>query len=198
MTSWISDIIVGAGYAGIAILMFVENIFPPIPSEVIMPLAGVRAADGRLAILPVIISGTIGSVLGALPWYILGRRFGEKRLMRLADRHGRWLTMRPDDVHAANGWFRRHGLIAVLGGRLVPTVRTLISVPAGLARMNIWLFLAATTLGSLAWTAFLALVGFAAQTQWRTIGDWIDTVATVTLVILLGIYLFRIATWRQD
>ena len=122
-------------------MMLAENIFPPIPSELIMPLAGFVAAKGQLNPVLVVLAGTLGSLLGALPWYYAGVWLGQERVCALAARHGRWLTLGEKEIRQAIRWFERHGRIAVLIGRLVPTVRTLISLPAGMARMPLLPFL---------------------------------------------------------
>ena len=114
----IVDIVSQGGYLGIFLLMLAENVFPPIPSELIMPLAGFVAARGELNIILVILAGTAGSVVGALPWYYAGALFGKDRLKRLAARHGRWLTVSPGDIDKASDWFERHDAAAVFFGRL--------------------------------------------------------------------------------
>lgn len=148
----ITGLIEQGGYFGILALMFLENLFPPIPSEVIMPLAGFLAARGELNLFGVVVAGTLGSFLGALPWYYAGARLGEERMRRLAARHGRWLTLSGDDVLEAGVWFRAHGRKAVFFGRLVPAIRTLISVPAGIAQMPFASFAFYTLAGSAIWT----------------------------------------------
>jgi CheY-like chemotaxis protein len=135
MATWVMHTISGTSYWGIVLLMVVENVFPPIPSEVIMPLAGFMATQGQLSLLGVILAGTLGSVLGAVPLYYLGRRIGDERLKAFADRHGRWLTVSRHDLDHAKQWFDRHGRMAVLFCRLVPGVRSLISIPAAFARL---------------------------------------------------------------
>ncbi len=127
LTGWINE----TGYVGIAGLMFLENLFPPIPSELIMPLSGYAASHGKLTMPGIVAAGSLGSLAGALFWYGVGRWLGGARIRAFAARHGAWLTMSPDDVDKANRWFCRHGGIAVFIGRLVPAVRTFISVPAG-------------------------------------------------------------------
>src|SRR5690606_7390065 len=156
-----------AGYLGVFLLMLAENIFPPIPSELIMPLAGFAAARGDMDMIMVILAGTAGSVVGALPWYYAGLLFGKDRLKAIAARHGRWLTMTPADIDQASDWFARCGISAVSVGRLVPAVRTLLSVPAGIVRMRILPFLFFSTVGSLLWTAFLAFAGYVLESQYE-------------------------------
>src|SRR5688572_27302821 len=137
MASWVIGFISATGYWGILLLMFVENIFPPIPSEVIMPLAGYMVAHGSLTFLGATAAGMGGSVLGALPLYFAGRKLDKGRVKRYADRHGRWLTVSGDDIDRASRWFDRHGGAAVLLCRLIPGVRSLISIPAGISGMNL-------------------------------------------------------------
>lgn len=123
------------GGLGVFLLMFGENLFPPIPSEVILPLAGYTAAQGRGSLPVVIMAGTLGSVAGATLWYYVGRWIGIERLKRFAADHGRWLTLTPEEIDRVDKWFDRYGRWAVLFGRLLPGIRTLISVPAGVTGM---------------------------------------------------------------
>src|SRR5687767_4658381 len=132
MLEWITEFMNSMGYFAIVFLMFLENVFPPIPSEVIMPMAGFTATQGKLSFIGVVIAGTLGSVLGALPLYFVGKTIGEDRLKSWAHSHGKWLTVSRDDIDKAKEWFEKHGAIAVLIGRLVPGVRSLISLPAGI------------------------------------------------------------------
>lgn len=192
MFDWILGVIQQAGYLGLFALMVLENLFPPIPSELVMPLAGFLAARGDLDPVLVVLVGTAGSVLGALPWYWVGYRVGAPRLLRFVTRHGHWLTLSCDEVDRANEWFRRRGWTAVLMGRMVPGVRTLISVPAGIARMGMPLFLALTAAGSLAWTAVLVAAGYLLENQYRLVEGYIDPISTAIVVGLLAVYLYRV------
>src|SRR5687767_9311342 len=135
MFDWIATVIQRLGYVGVAALTFLENLFPPIPSELVIPLAGFVAARGELQIAIVILAASAGSLAGAIVWYAIGRQVGERRLRAWVDRHGRWLTLSANDVDRAQGWFRRHGKAAVFLGRLVPGVRTFVSLPAGFSAM---------------------------------------------------------------
>lgn len=182
-----------AGYLGVAGLMLLENVFPPIPSEVVMPLAGYLATRGTMTFAGVVLAGTVGSVLGALLWYWIGLRIGAARLKRLAARHGRWLTIAPEDVDAASAWFARHGPAAVFLGRMVPGVRTLISVPAGVARMPLAPFLLYTTAGSLLWSGGLAALGWWLGAQHERVQGWIEPVSWAVVAAILGAYLWRLA-----
>jgi membrane protein YqaA with SNARE-associated domain len=135
LIDWIVTAIERTGYLGVFLLMLIDNVFPPIPSEVIMPLAGFAAARGQLSLIGVFLAGTAGSLSGALVWYGVGRWLGRERLRRFATRHGRWLTLSPAEVDRASAWFARRGGLSVLIGRVIPGVRSLISVPAGVAGM---------------------------------------------------------------
>ncbi|MCB4824556.1 DedA family protein [Roseicella aerolata] len=198
MFDWITGLVEQGGYLGIALLMLAENLFPPIPSELIMPLAGFSAARGRLGIVPIILSGTAGSVLGALAWYCLGRWLGPDRLRRFAARHGRWLTLSPAEVDRAREAFARWGAPAVFAGRLVPAVRTLISVPAGIAAMGLGRFLAWTTLGTALWTAFLAGMGYLLEDRYDAVARWVNPISNVVVGALALLYLYRVVTFPGD
>jgi membrane protein DedA with SNARE-associated domain len=197
MIEWITGFMDSLGYVGIALLMFLENIFPPIPSEVVMPLAGFTAAQGDLSLVGVIVAGVVGSVLGALPWYFAGRVYGAERVRKFADHYGRWLTVSRDDIDQATHWFSRHGRSAVLIGRMVPAVRTLISVPAGVCEMNLPTFLLFSTIGTTAWTALLAFAGYMLRDQWAVAGDYVGPISKVVLAAIALWFVVRAARqWR--
>src|SRR5687767_8372783 len=160
MDRWVIDFIDWAGYAGIFLLMFLETVFPPIPSEVIMPVAGARAARGPLTLWGVIASGTAGAMLGNLFWYALARVIGMKRFRPFIENYGRWLTMDWDDVEKAEKLFGRFGGTIVSLGRMLPTIRSVISIPAGLLNMRLKSFLLWSTLGTAVWTSVLATAGW--------------------------------------
>ncbi len=185
-------VVSSTGYLGIVVLMFAENVFPPIPSEFIMPLAGYMANRGALQLGAVIAAGTAGAVLGALPLYYLGRRWGEDRAKRFADRHGRWLTVCGADVDKAKRWFDRHGGAATFFCRLVPGIRSLISIPAGIARMGVFSFLAYTTAGAAVWSALLACTGYAIGARFASVGDYLDPVSWVVFGIIALLYCYRV------
>ena len=135
MADWIRSLMEDGWYLTIALLMFLENVFPPIPSEVIIPLAGSLATDGQLGIVGVIAAGSAGSVAGALLWFAIGKMTGDKRLKAWSAKHGRWVTLSPEDIRKAENWFEKHGTKAVFLARLVPALRTLIAIPAGIFAM---------------------------------------------------------------
>jgi membrane protein DedA with SNARE-associated domain len=198
MFDWIVNLVSQTGYAGIAVLMLAENVFPPVPSELIMPLAGFAAARGELGFFGVVLAGTAGSLVGALFWYEIGRRVGVERLRRWTGRHGRWLTMSPDELDRAIDWFRRHAGRSVLLGRLVPAVRTLISVPAGVAGMKLPVFLAWTSVGTAIWTTFLAGMGYLLEGGYQQVGDWLNPVSNLVVAALVLGYLYRVVTFRPQ
>jgi membrane protein DedA with SNARE-associated domain len=185
MIDWITGVMSSFGYGGIALLMFLENLFPPIPSEVVMPLAGFTAAQGELSIIGVVIAGVAGSILGALPWYFAGHWYGADRLKRFAGRHGQWLTISPQDIDRSSHWFAQHGRGAVLIGRLVPGVRTLISVPAGVCAMNLSPFLFYSTVGTSGWTSVLAGAGYLLQEQWDVVGAYVGPISKIVLGLVV-------------
>lgn len=160
ISEWVLSIMAKFGYFGIVFAMFAENVFPPIPSEVIMPAAGFAASRGDLNLILVILAGTLGASLGALPLYYLGRIFDKERLIAVTEKYGKYVLVKPDDVASANEWFDKHGKTAVFFGRMVPGVRSLISIPAGMNNMPLLPFLALTALGSSIWTAALTLAGY--------------------------------------
>lgn len=197
MFDWVTQVISSTGYLGVAALMFLENLFPPIPSEVIMPLAGFVAARGDLSLWGVVVAGTLGSLIGAAPWYLLGFWFGERGLYNVAARHGRWLTLSPEDVTKAIHTFKRYGAIAVFFGRLIPAIRTLISAPAGIARMPIPRFVFWTLLGSSLWTLLLTLAGFLLESQYHRVAHVMDPISKGVVITLVAIYIYRLVTYRR-
>lgn len=184
MTEWITQTMASLGYLGIGLLMFLENLFPPIPSELIMPLAGFTIAQGKMSFIPAVLAGIIGTMVGALPWYYAGQLVGERRLRRLADRYGKWLTISSKDIDKANRWFNRHGAKTVLFCRLIPGVRTLISLPAGINRMPIALFLLYSTIGTALWVTLLTALGYFLGRNYSLVELYL---APVSKLVLLGL-----------
>lgn len=192
MASWVISAVSSAGYVGIAFFMFVENVFPPIPSELIMPLAGYLAAQGTLTFTGVVLAGMIGSVLGALPLYYAGRKLGQDRLKSFADRHGRWLTLSRADIERANTWFSKHGGKVILFGRLIPGVRSFISIPAGLAKMNLALFVAYTAIGTGVWAALLAYTGYLLGRNFTDVARYLNPASMLVLALIAVFYVVRV------
>lgn len=160
LTEWVISIMERLGYWGIALLMFLDNVFPPIPSEIIMPSAGYAASKGQLLLIGVIIAGSMGSLLAAAVLYWVGYRCSHQRLFQWTDRYGKYLFIKTNDVKTALQWFEQHGHRIVFFGRMIPAVRSLISIPAGMSRMPFWKFMLYSGLGTVIWTTFLACVGF--------------------------------------
>ncbi len=180
--------------------MLLENIIPPIPSEIIMPLAGFAAARGEMSLGWAIFSGTVGSVLGALFWYYIGKALGLNRLCELADRRGRWLGISSKEIMAVQEWFsRRGGYLAVGLGRLVPGIRTYISVPAGVTKMPFGRFLISSVVGSLAWITLLTLAGFWLGDRYEQVAVVLGPVSKIVFIIagvlIVGWLLYR---WRKN
>ncbi len=196
------DLIVGivkaSGYFGIALLMLLENLFPPIPSELIMPMAGFTAARGDLDLRLVVLAGAVGSTAGALFWYEVGRWIGKERLKRFAARHGRWLTLEPAGIDRAEEWFRRYAGGAVFFGRLVPAVRTLISVPAGVAEMPLGRFMAYSTLGTTMWSAFLAGAGYLLESRYQQFSSFLNGASNAVVGLILAWYLYRLVAFQPE
>jgi membrane protein DedA with SNARE-associated domain len=193
MTDWIIAFIENHGYAGIVVLMLLENVFPPIPSELIMPFAGFAAARDELSFVGVVLAGMAGSVLGTLPWYWAGRQLGKARLKTLAARHGRWITMSPQDIDGAQKWFRKHGASSVMFGRVLPGVRSVISMPAGIAQMPLAAFLLWSAAGSLAWACALAGLGFALEGSYDKAKVALEWVTRAVVAGLVMGYVYRVA-----
>jgi membrane protein DedA with SNARE-associated domain len=157
-----------------------------------MPLAGFTIAQGKMDFLPAIAAGVIGTVVGALPWYYIGFWVGEGNIRRLADRYGRWITVSGKDIDQANAWFTRHGITAVLFCRLVPGIRTLISLPAGLNRMPLLPFLVYTTIGTTLWVGFLTGAGYGLGNNYKQIELYLEPLSKVSLGILGLIFILWI------
>lgn len=187
-----------SGYLGVGFLMFLETIFPPIPSELIMPLAGVAAAQAKLSLPLAIAAGTAGAMLGNIVWYLAARALGHDRLRPIIRRHGKWLTLSWTDVERAHRWFDRHGIAFVLLGRLVPTIRSLVSIPAGLLDMRFRNFFIASTVGTALWTTLLAGAGFKLRENFADIDQVISPIANAVLVALVAIYLWRLLTHKVE
>ena len=196
MTDWVFRMIEWGGYFGVALLMFLETVFPPIPSEVIMPLAGVVSARGHLSLPLVIVAGTAGAMLGNILWYVAAHALGMERFRPLIERFGRWLTLDWAEIERAQSLFDTRGSVIVFIGRMLPTIRSLVSIPAGLLRMRFVPFMIWSTLGSTIWTAGLAIAGWILGHEFAHV----ETVlGPLSLIVIGGVvlwYLWRVITWR--
>ncbi|MBQ5940597.1 MULTISPECIES: DedA family protein [unclassified Massilia] len=196
MFDFITKFLETSGYLGVFALMALENVFPPIPSELIMPFAGFVAARGDLNVVGVLLAGTAGSIAGALPWYYAAKIYGKERLENFADKHARWMTVTHGEIDHALEAFERHGRKVVLFGRLIPAIRTLISVPAGLACMPLGQFLLFSTIGSLIWTGILTGAGYLLESHYERVADYVDPVSKAILIGLVLWYVYRVITWK--
>ena len=197
MSEWITNTITSLGYLGIGLLMFLENLFPPIPSELIMPLAGFTVAKGRMELAPVILAGVIGTILGALPWYYVGKLVGEDNLKRLADKYGKWISVSSRDIDKADNWFDKHGEKAVLFCRLVPGVRTLISLPAGISGMPLVPFLIYSTIGTALWVSLLTFAGYALGDNYEIVEEYFGPVSKIVFVLLIVAFVIWVVNKRK-
>ena len=184
LAEWVADVIVAFGYPGIALLIAIENLFPPIPSELILPFAGFLTWQGRLSYPLAVIAATAGSVVGALILYAVGAALGERRLRALIRRFGRWALLEEKDLDGANSWFDRHGTAAVLICRLVPLVRSVVSLPAGVRRMPIGRFVGLTAIGSSLWNGTLVGLGWLLGTRWEQVEQYVEWFQWVVILIL--------------
>jgi membrane protein DedA with SNARE-associated domain len=182
------------GYGAIVLVMLLENVVPPIPSEVVMPLAGFLIQQGKLQLLPTVLAGLLGTVLGAWFWYGIGRMINEQRLEHWLRRHGRWLGLRPEDLARSRRWFNRHGVAVVFWGRVIPGIRTFVSLPAGIEMMPQPLFLAWTTAGSLLWILLLTLAGQALGSGYASVAESLKPFSQV-LKVVLGLALLTGVCW---
>ena len=196
MTDFILEWITRGGYLGIVALMALENIFPPIPSEVIMGLGGMAVARGQMQLGWLLLAGTVGSVIGNYVWYALGRKFGYRGLKPFVDRWGRWLTVDWQDVEAITRFFHDRGGWVIFVFRFMPSFRTIISLPAGMAKMPRWRFLVATSAGTTIWNIILAGAGILLDRNFEQLDRYVGPLAIATMVVVLGYYLYRVVTWK--
>jgi len=196
MTDFILEWIARGGYLGIVALMALENIFPPIPSEVIMGLGGMAVARGQMQLGWLLLAGTVGSVIGNYVWYALGRKFGYRGLKPFVDRWGRWLTVDWQDVEAITRFFHDRGGWVIFVFRFMPSFRTIISLPAGMAKMPRWRFLVATSAGTTIWNIILAGAGILLDRNFEQLDRYIGPLAIATMVAVLGYYAYRVVTWK--
>lgn len=199
--AWIEAIITTIGYGGIALVMFAENLFPPIPSELVMPFGGFIVARGEMNFFAVLAAGTIGAVLGGLALYYIGMWADEVIVRRFVRRYGRFFLISESDMDRTLEFFDRHGQKMVFFGRLIPLVRSLISIPAGMNRMPLGRFLVWTTVGSVIWNTILTYAGFKLGQNWESVLGIMDRYEKVALgLIALGLVTFivmRIMKWRK-
>jgi membrane protein DedA with SNARE-associated domain len=194
----LSQLIDRGGYPGIVFLTFIETIFPPLPSELFMPMAGYVASRGSLSLTGVILAGTLGSLAGAWFWYAIGRAIGLDRARQLAARHGRWLTLHPRDIDRGNAWFQRYGGSVVMFGRMVPAIRSVVSIPAGIAHMPVGRFLWLSAIGTTIWTSLLMSAGYWLGTDYGRVAAWAEPLSNLVVFGLVATYLVRLVTFKAD
>lgn len=187
MSQWATDVMNALGYTGLAFLVALENVFPPIPSEIILPLAGFNASQGEMNIFLAILFATIGSVVGALILYYVGYVFGENRVRWMIRNWGKWLGFKEEDMDSADIWFDRHGGIAVALCRVVPIVRSLISIPAGLRKMPVAVFAMYTAAGSLVWNTVLITAGYILGDNWEHVEEYVGILQYVVIFVVLAV-----------
>ncbi|MFZ3485018.1 DedA family protein [Sphingomonas sp. 3-13AW] len=196
MTDFILEAIAWGGYLGIALLMALENVVPPVPSEVIMGLGGMAVARGTMSMGPLVLWGTVGSVAGNYFWYALGRRFGYRGLKPFVDRWGRWLTLEWEDVEKLQRFFHSRGAWVVFVFRFLPTFRTMVSLPAGMACMPHWRFIIATFAGSAIWNTVLAWAGLYFGSNFRELEQFVGPVTIILSIVIVVGYVYRVMTWK--
>lgn len=198
MDEWVISLIEGGGYWGILLLMALENIVPPIPSELIMGVAGIAMAHGRMDFAPVLLAGTLGSTLGNYVLFLMADCLGYERLKPFVDRWGRWLTMEWRDIERAGQFFRRHGRWVVFVMRFMPMFRSIVSVPAGLAHMRHLTFLIYTAAGAAIWNTILIMTGSWLGRRFSEAETWIGWATVVFAVVAAVWYFWRVFTWQPS
>ena len=179
---WVQGVMSSWGYVGLALLLVLENLFPPIPSEVVLPLAGFFVGRGVFSFWGALLAATAGATSGALVLYGLGRSGGRALVLR----YGKWLHVTAEDLNRAEGWFRRYGDWVVLGARVVPFARSVVSIPAGTSRMPLLPFTILTTIGSAVWNTVLLVAGYDLGANWERVSGWVGTYSDVILVAVVA------------
>ncbi len=194
LATWVQDVINQFGYFGVALLVVVENVFPPIPSEIVLPFAGfvaqqgagvVTAAESDTTVIGMMIAATIGSVVGALILYFVSAAIGPDRLRAFVEKFGKWFGVKSSDLVRAEAWFDRRSVVAVLVGRCVPLIRSIVSIPAGFRRMNLTSFVVLTAIGSAVWNIALIGAGAVLKDRWDRVGDYVGIFQWVVVAAII-------------
>lgn len=196
LATWVQDVINQFGYLGVALLVVLENVFPPIPSEIVLPFAGFAAQQGAVdiaagavqsdtSVIGMMIAATVGSVVGALILYFVSAAIGPDRLRAFVEKFGKWFGVKSSDLVRAEAWFDRRSVVAVLVGRCVPLIRSIVSIPAGFRRMKLTSFIALTALGSAAWNIALIGAGAVLKDQWDRVGDYVGIFQWVVVAAII-------------
>ena len=201
LANWVQDVINQFGYFGVALLVVIENIFPPIPSEIVLPFAGFVAQQGSAgvaqsdtSVIGMMIAATIGSVVGALILYVISSAIGPERLRAFVQRFGRWFGVKQTDLLRAEAWFDRRSFVAVLVGRCVPLIRSIVSIPAGFRRMKLTSFILLTAVGSAVWNIALIGAGALLGDQWERVGEYVGVfqwlvIGAILVLLVRFVYL---------
>ena len=195
LAQWVQDVIESLGYLGVALLVIAENLFPPIPSEIVLPFAGFVARRGDGSVIVMVIASTIGSVVGALVLYAIAAAIGPERIHAFVVRFGKWFGVKESDMVRAEEWFDRRSNVAVLVGRCVPLIRSLVSIPAGFRRMRFSSFVVLTAIGSAVWNVALIGAGAALGDQWDRVGDYVGILQWLVIVVIMAVVI-RFAVQR--
>ena len=198
MDDWIIRLVNDTGYWGVGLLMFLETVFPPVPSEVIMTVAGVSAARGNVNFGGVVASGTAGAMLGNYFWFLLAVKFGKERLQRFLEKYGRWLTLHWTEVERGQALFTKHGSIIILIARMLPTFRSLISIPAGIFKMSHRRFLVFSAIGTAGWSAALAGAGYVLGSQFADVEKILGPLSTAIIALIVVSYVWRLWRWNPE
>ena len=210
LANWVQDVINQFGYFGVALLVVIENIFPPIPSEIVLPFAGFVAQQGSAgvaqsdtSVIGMMIAATIGSVVGALILYVISSAIGPERLRAFVQRFGRWFGVKQTDLLRAEAWFDRRSFVAVLVGRCVPLIRSIVSIPAGFRRMKLTSFILLTAVGSAVWNIALIGTGALLGDQWERVGEYVGVfqwlvIAAILVLLVRFVYLRLQNRLRQN
>ena len=186
LASWVQDVIESLGYLGVALLVIAENLFPPIPSEIVLPFAGFVARRGDGSVIVMVVAATIGSVIGALVLYAIAAAIGPERIHTFVVRFGKWFGVKESDMVRAEEWFDRRSNAAVLVGRCVPLIRSLVSIPAGFRRMKFVPFITLTAVGSAVWNIALIGTGAALGDQWDRVGEYVGIFQWLVIAVIVG------------
>lgn len=195
VTDWVTDVVNALGPVGVALLVALENVFPPIPSEIVLPLAGFVAGQGKASLPAMVVGATIGSVVGAWILYGIAAFVGRNRLLRFVDRYGRWFTVSTADMEKAEGWFDRRAGAAVLVCRCIPLVRSLVSIPAGFRRMPLGRFTLYTAAGSAVWNIALVGAGYLLGERWESVGDYVGILQWIVIMVIVALVAWFL--WRR-
>jgi membrane protein DedA with SNARE-associated domain len=189
LATWVQDVIESLGYLGVALLVIAENLFPPIPSEIVLPFAGFVARRGDGSVVVMVVASTIGSVVGALVLYAIAAAIGPERIRSFVVRFGKWFGVKESDMVRAEEWFDRRSNAAVLVGRCVPLIRSLVSIPAGFRRMKFVPFITLTAVGSAVWNIALIGAGATLGDQWDRVGDYVGIFQWLVIAAIFGVIL---------